>query len=145
MKQRLLERLESICKELDPHARLIPFGSLVTGFATTSSDIDCVYAGDIEKTVPAATSRAEMPSVEPLSFPEVLQKRLEDEGFSTTLLTRTRIPIIKLAQKPTELHPVEMQCDIGFKNQLAIHNTHLLQSYALCDSRVKPMVLFVKV
>lgn len=80
-----------------------------------------------------------------MELPELLQKKLENEGFETTLLTRTRIPIIKLKQKPTELHPVEMQCDIGFKNQLAVHNTHLLRSYASCDERVKPMVLFIKV
>lgn len=144
MKKQLLERLGNISKELDPTARLIPFGSLVTGFATAASDVDCVYSGTAPHPTPPASQEDES-TEEPLSVPELLQKKLEAEGFSTTLLTRTRIPIIKLVQKPTELHPVEMQCDIGFKNKLAIHNTHLLQSYASCDNRVKPMVLFVKV
>lgn len=39
---------------------------------------------------------------------------------------------------------VGIQCDINFSNPLAIHNTHLLRCYSLCDPRVRPMVLFVK-
>jgi terminal uridylyltransferase len=39
---------------------------------------------------------------------------------------------------------VGIQCDINFANPLGIHNTHMLRCYSLTDSRVKPMVLFVK-
>ena len=39
---------------------------------------------------------------------------------------------------------VGIQCDINFSNELAIHNTHLLKCYSLCDPRVKPFVLFIK-
>ncbi|MCJ1334896.1 Zinc finger, CCHC domain-containing protein [Bachmanniomyces sp. S44760] len=39
---------------------------------------------------------------------------------------------------------VGIQCDVNFSNHLALHNTALLKCYALCDSRVRPMVLFVK-
>ena len=39
---------------------------------------------------------------------------------------------------------IGIQCDINFENPLAIHNTHLLWCYSLCDPRVRPMVLFVK-
>ncbi|KAF2445066.1 PAP/OAS1 substrate-binding domain-containing protein [Karstenula rhodostoma CBS 690.94] len=39
---------------------------------------------------------------------------------------------------------VGIQCDINFENPLAIHNTQLLRCYSLTDSRVRPMVLFVK-
>ena len=41
-------------------------------------------------------------------------------------------------------HGVGIQCDINFSNLLALHNTHLLRCYALCDPRIRPMVLFVK-
>ena len=33
MKRQLLERLENLCREVDPHAHLIPFGSLVSQFS----------------------------------------------------------------------------------------------------------------
>lgn len=39
---------------------------------------------------------------------------------------------------------VGIQCDINFSNPLALHNTRLLRCYALCDHRVRPLVLFVK-
>ncbi|KAF1947819.1 PAP/OAS1 substrate-binding domain-containing protein [Clathrospora elynae] len=37
-----------------------------------------------------------------------------------------------------------IQCDINFENPLGIHNTHMLRCYSLTDSRVRPIVLFVK-
>ncbi|KAL2038777.1 hypothetical protein N7G274_008535 [Stereocaulon virgatum] len=52
---------------------------------------------------------------------------------------------------PPEAHHLEfpktgvgIQCDINFSNHLALHNSHLLKCYSLCDSRVRRMVLFVK-
>ena len=39
---------------------------------------------------------------------------------------------------------VGTQCDINFSNELALHNSLLLKCYALCDPRVREMVLFVK-
>ena len=39
---------------------------------------------------------------------------------------------------------VGIQCDINFSNMLALQNTQLLRCYSHCDSRVRPMVLFVK-
>jgi terminal uridylyltransferase len=39
---------------------------------------------------------------------------------------------------------VGIQCDINFFNPLGLHNTQLLRCYSLCDVRVQPMVLFVK-
>lgn len=39
---------------------------------------------------------------------------------------------------------IGVQCDINFSAQLALQNTHLLRCYSLTDSRVRPLVLFVK-
>jgi terminal uridylyltransferase len=39
---------------------------------------------------------------------------------------------------------IGIQCDINFSTQLGIHNTLLLRCYAMTDSRVRPMVLFIK-
>lgn len=78
-------------------------------------------------------------------FPAILEARLQEEDFDAKLLSRTRVPIIKMKQRPTPECPQELQCDIGFKNHLAIHNTQLLLCYSKCDVRVKQMVLFVKV
>jgi terminal uridylyltransferase len=39
---------------------------------------------------------------------------------------------------------VGIQCDINFSAQLGLHNTLLLWCYSLTDSRVKPLILFIK-
>lgn len=39
---------------------------------------------------------------------------------------------------------VGIQCDINFSNHLALHNSHMLKCYSLCDERVQQMVIFVK-
>ena len=59
--------------------------------------------------------------------------------------------IIGRYRAPPEPHRLEfpkdgvgIQCDINFSNLLALHNSHLLKCYSLCDSRVRRMVLFVK-
>lgn len=45
---------------------------------------------------------------------------------------------------PPDSADMGIQCDINFSNQLALHNSHLLKCYSLCDPRVRRMVLFVK-
>lgn len=59
--------------------------------------------------------------------------------------------IIGRYRAPPEPHRLEfpkdgvgIQCDINFSNLLALHNSHLLKCYSLCDARVRRMVLFVK-
>ena len=59
--------------------------------------------------------------------------------------------VIGRYRPPPEIHPLEfpksgvgVQCDINFSNHLALHNSHLLKCYSLCDTRVRQMVLFVK-
>jgi terminal uridylyltransferase len=75
----------------------------------------------------------------------LLESKLQEEGFGTTLLTKTRVPILKLVQKATEQSPYELQCDIGFSNHLALYNTQMLLTYSKCDPRVKEMMIFIKV
>ena len=58
------------------------------------------------------------------------------------VLSRYREPYISPLDLPKT--GVGIQCDINFSNHLAIHNTHMLKCYALCDERVQPMVIFVK-
>ena len=63
---------------------------------------------------------------------------------------QTLTDILKRYRAPHEHHldfpksGAGIQCDINFSNQLALHNTRLLKCYGLCDSRVRPVVLFVK-
>lgn len=94
-------RLESCCQEAlkTEHAddadqvSLQSYGSFSSGFAMQGSDMDLAI-------VPLAA-----PSVESLPFgrdlPRLLEKCFLDNGFGARLLIRTRVPILKVCEKPT--------------------------------------------
>lgn len=253
------------CAEHLPKVSLECFGSLKSGFAMAGSDVDLALVLQDSAPSPACLSLLEH------DLPRALEKRLLQLGYGARLLTRTRVPIIKICERPNaelleklrqererwdalpdekkypHLHPesdgegvggedgrnaqemqakatgiepaakktiaaiasdgpqkadtknskmsftefptndvrsstetvhaasgdgeqkqmrkrddkpftrerkagpldfpksgVGIQCDINFFNPLGLHNTQLLRCYSLCDSRVQPMVLFVK-
>lgn len=69
------------------------FGSMASGFATKSSDMDL-----------ALLTPPSMPHPESADsgIPRILEKALLDMGYGTKLLVKTRVPIIKICEKPTE-------------------------------------------
>ena len=72
------------------------FGSTASGFATKGSDMDLALLSP--QSVPSPDS-PESP------IPRLLEKTLLDCGLGARLLTKTRVPIIKLCEKPTsKLH-----------------------------------------
>lgn len=68
------------------------FGSLSSGFATRSSDMDLALLSPYS--VPDSSSRDS-------EIPRLLEKAFLDLGYGARLLTRTRVPIIKFCEKPT--------------------------------------------
>ncbi|KAL9594281.1 MAG: hypothetical protein Q9219_007121 [cf. Caloplaca sp. 3 TL-2023] len=68
------------------------YGSLRTGFATQSSDMD--LALDSPKSEPTISSPDS-------AIPRLLEKALLDLGYGARLLTRTRVPLIRFCEKPT--------------------------------------------
>jgi DNA polymerase sigma len=115
------------------------FGSFANTFTIANSDIDCCV------TDPTASSN----DLQQSGLPEQLDKELSSRGFHTTLLSHTRIPILKvfrpanfLSKGKTYNYP--LSCDVGWQNRLALHNTRLLATYSKLDPRVRQMALFVK-
>lgn len=75
---------------------LVGFGSLASGFAMPGSDMDlAVVAGWKD------SSQAEKTGVD-RSIPRLLEKAVLDAKMGGRLLTRTRVPILKVCEKPTE-------------------------------------------
>lgn len=68
------------------------FGSLSSGFATRSSDMDLALLSP--HSVPDSSSRDS-------EIPRLLEKAFLDLGYGARLLTRTRVPIIKFCEEPT--------------------------------------------
>ncbi|MCJ1486251.1 hypothetical protein MMC06_006428 [Schaereria dolodes] len=67
------------------------FGSLRSGFATCTSDMDLALVSPQSKPDPAS---AESP------IPRLLERAFLDVNYGARLLTRTRVPIIKFCEKP---------------------------------------------
>ncbi|GAA5985246.1 hypothetical protein JCM11641_003648 [Rhodosporidiobolus odoratus] len=127
--------LEKLAEQVSPGARLLPFGSMANGFALKNSDMDlCCFLGK------------DAPIRSPSELVELLGRLIEQEtNFYVKTLPRARIPIIKLTMPPTPSVPQGMACDIGFENRLALENTRLLLTYAMVDTRLRVLVLFLKV
>ncbi|KAK3182084.1 hypothetical protein K4F52_006649 [Lecanicillium sp. MT-2017a] len=69
------------------------FGSLSSGFATKASDMDLGLLSPLSVIQPDAPGSA---------IPRVVEKAFLDAGFGARLLSRTRVPIIKLCEKPPQ-------------------------------------------
>ncbi|CAZ83911.1 unnamed protein product [Tuber melanosporum] len=135
-----LKKCRAICRRICPEGELVPFGSLVTGFAITKSDLDAVLTSPYPEDLFSTPNKID----ESNSLPQNLAKEFQSEGFEATLLLKTRVPILKLALKATDESSFDLNCDIGFNNDLGVHNTRMLQTYSRCDPRVREMVLFIK-
>ncbi|KAI1437941.1 hypothetical protein GGR50DRAFT_691702 [Xylaria sp. CBS 124048] len=98
--------VETICREVVAHhevrvngarefqpgtVQLKCFGSLASGFATKASDMDLGLLSPMSRLSP---SSPESP------IPRLIEGALLAAGFGARLLTRTRVPIIKLCEKP---------------------------------------------
>ncbi|KAK8105855.1 hypothetical protein PG999_009214 [Apiospora kogelbergensis] len=107
-KEKFRVQVEEICRAaIDSHeietknnswagpqsVQLQCFGSLSSGFATKTADMDLGLVS------PSSLLSPDMPDS---PVPRLLEKALLDAGFGARLLTRTRVPIIKLCQKPTD-------------------------------------------
>ncbi|KAI1805932.1 hypothetical protein F4811DRAFT_513117 [Daldinia bambusicola] len=101
-------RVEAICRDVisrheietnrtpnfQPYSvELKCFGSLASGFATKAADMDLGLLS------PMSWSSPESPDS---PIPRLIEKALLEHGFGARLLTRTRVPIIKLCEKPSE-------------------------------------------
>ena len=93
--------LEKLCHEVCaadperiPQISLEPFGSFQSGFATAGSDMDLVIVVRDNNSSSACFSLLED------DLPRALEKKLLQTGFGARLLTRTRVPILKVCEKP---------------------------------------------
>lgn len=92
--------LEKVCYEVCeadaslPKVSLECFGSFQSGFASANSDMDLVIVVE-DKTAPST-----LLSLMEEDLPRALEKKFLQQGFGARLLTRTRVPIIKVCQSP---------------------------------------------
>lgn len=94
-------QLEQICQDICqaksdklPPVELKCFGSFESGFATANSDMDLVI-------VVTNGAQSSAFSLHEDDLPRLLERRLLQLGYGARLLTRTRVPIIKVCEQPS--------------------------------------------
>ncbi|KAK4043353.1 hypothetical protein C8A01DRAFT_32479 [Parachaetomium inaequale] len=75
------------------------FGSLASGFATKASDMDLGILSPLSRLQPDAPGSP---------IPRLIEKAFLDIGLGARLLTQTRVPIIKVCEKPPEALRLEL-------------------------------------
>ncbi|KAF2673373.1 PAP/OAS1 substrate-binding domain-containing protein, partial [Microthyrium microscopicum] len=69
--------------------RFIPYGSILSGFAVTGSDMDIICSWDGPR-----------PDLPPEEIPRMLEKVFLAEKIGARALTKTRVPILKICEEP---------------------------------------------
>lgn len=107
-KEAFRQRIELICRQViaehewneaanhdfpPPSVELRCFGSLSSGFATKASDMDLGLISPFSPVQPDAPGSP---------IPRLIEKAFLEAGIGARLLSRTRVPIIKLCEAPPE-------------------------------------------
>ena len=141
-KEQLRRTLEMICRDVigdyeqvkNPSfdrimVVLVPFGSLTSGFATKSSDMDLALQSP--QSVPDLASSESV-------IPRLIEKALMEKGYGVRLLTRARVPIIKLCQHPSpELAEALRQERINWENTPVTERKDELEKSKLTGKKKK--------
>jgi len=109
-------------------------GSTISGFGSNTSDVDmCLIINHRNEIVPD-------PRREAIDLLEAMGPLFETIPHLTRKeLILAKVPILKLRET---LHEIDV--DINVNNSVGMQNSLLLHSYALCDWRVRPLVIVVK-
>lgn len=92
--QKVVDEVCDSDRERLPKVTIECFGSFKSGFASAGSDMDLVIV--LQDSSPASTCF----SLFEHDLPRSLEKRMLQLGYGARLLTRTRVPIIKVCEKP---------------------------------------------
>ncbi|XP_045890712.1 terminal uridylyltransferase 7 [Micropterus dolomieu] len=133
VREHILQDLETFVRRQFAGARLQLFGSSKNGFGFRQSDLDICMVLE---------GQDAMDDVDCINIIESLARLLRKHpGLKNILpITTAKVPIVKFYHVRTGL-----EGDISLYNTLALHNTHLLASYAAIDSRVKILCYVMKV
>ncbi|XP_053180647.1 terminal uridylyltransferase 7 [Scomber japonicus] len=133
VREHILKDLEIFVRRQFAGARLQLFGSSKNGFGFRQSDLDICMVLEGQET---------MDDVDCINIIESLARLLKRHPDLKNILpiTTAKVPIVKFFHIRTGL-----EGDISLYNTLALHNTHLLASYAAIDRRVKILCYVMKV
>ncbi|XP_050991962.1 terminal nucleotidyltransferase 4A [Labeo rohita] len=126
MRQEVVDRIESVIKELWPTADVQIFGSFSTGLFLPTSDIDLVVFGKWEK-----------PPLQQLE--QALRKHNVAEPYTIKVLDKATVPIIKLTDQDTEV-----KVDISFNVETGIKAASFIKEYVKKYTVLPYLILVLK-
>ncbi|XP_028978708.2 terminal nucleotidyltransferase 4A isoform X1 [Esox lucius] len=124
MRKEVVDRIETVIKELWPTARVQIFGSFSTGLYLPTSDIDLVVFGKWER-----------PPLQQLE--QALRNHNVAEPSTIKVLDKASVPIIKLTDLETDV-----KVDISFNVETGVKAAHFIKDYTK-KYPVLPYLIFV--
>ncbi|KAK1794803.1 hypothetical protein P4O66_010004, partial [Electrophorus voltai] len=124
MRRDVVNRIETVIKDLWPTANVQIFGSFSTGLYLPTSDIDLVVFGKWDR-----------PPLQQLD--QALKQHNLAEPFSIKILDKATVPIIKLTDRETEV-----KVDISFNVETGIKAARFIKDH-LKKYSVLPYLIFV--
>ncbi|KAF7708001.1 terminal nucleotidyltransferase 4A-like [Silurus meridionalis] len=124
MRRDVVNRIESVIKNLWPASSVQIFGSFSTGLYLPTSDIDLVVFGKWER-----------PPLQQLD--QALRQQNLAQPFSIKILDKATVPIIKLTDRETEV-----KVDISFNVETAVKAARFIKDH-LKKYTVLPYLIFV--
>lgn len=127
IREGLVKRLNKVVKEVWPSAQLKVFGSFVTKLYLPFSDMDMVVFG--------ATAKGSE------SVLDTLASRLRDDGIGEKMqvISKARIPIIKLVDVESQLH-----VDICFDQHSGLESAKYINDLKKELTQLRPLTLVLK-
>ncbi|XP_018540861.1 terminal nucleotidyltransferase 4A isoform X3 [Lates calcarifer] len=126
MRRDVVNRIESVIKDLWPTARVEIFGSFSTGLYLPTSDIDLVVFG-----------KWDHPPLQELE--QALKKHNVAGSYPIKVLDKATVPIIKLTD-----HETEVKVDISFNVETAVKAAQFIKSYLKKYTVLPPLIFVLK-
>ncbi|XP_038153350.1 terminal nucleotidyltransferase 4A-like [Cyprinodon tularosa] len=122
----VVNRIESVIKDLWPTARVEIFGSFSTGLYLPTSDIDLVVFG-----------KWDHPPLQDLE--QALKKHNVAGSYPIKVLDKATVPIIKLTD-----HETKVKVDISFNVETAVKAAQFIKSYLKRYTVLPPLIFVLK-
>ncbi|OXU25440.1 hypothetical protein TSAR_015703 [Trichomalopsis sarcophagae] len=132
---KLLESVEAVVKSKYPLAKAYLFGSRISSLGFKDSDLDIFL--DCENQYVKPKSMVE--SQEQLLTVQDCFHKYQDIWVIMEVIVRTRVPIIKLKHRSTNLN-----CDISFINGLGVEKSKILGYYVDACTPCRKLILYLK-
>ncbi|KAM9851970.1 terminal nucleotidyltransferase 4A-like [Aulostomus maculatus] len=126
MRRDVVNRIESVIKDLWPTARVEIFGSFSTGLYLPTSDIDLVVFG-----------KWDHPPLQELE--QALKRRNVSGPYPIKVLDKATVPIIKLTD-----HETQVKVDISFNVETAVKAAQFIKSYLKKYTVLPPLIFVLK-